>query len=84
MKIDGDTITFSSGRTAYVHCGIVGINPDLQLHGGYDQSIDWPVPDFWRTDHPEWITDKTLSADDIRELADFMIGLWSQFRSTLK
>jgi hypothetical protein len=84
MEIKGDAITFSSGRQAYANCGIVGINSALELHQGYDGTIDFPVPEWWRTDHPEWINEKTLTADDMRELADFMIDLWSKFKATLE
>ena len=84
MKIDDDTITFSSGRTAYANNGIVGINDALELHEGYDGSIDWPIPEFWKTDHPEYITERTLTADDMRELADHMIALWTKFKEALR
>lgn len=79
MKIDGDTITFSSGRTTYANYGIIGISPDLSLFGGYDGSIDWPVPDWWQ---PEAKVGK-LTSDDMRELADHMIATWTKFKETL-
>ena len=53
MKIEEDTITFSSGRQAHATLGIVGINSQLELHEGYDRRIDWPVPEWWKRQHPE-------------------------------
>jgi len=73
MKIDGDTITFSSGRTAYANRGIIGINPELELSEGYDGGIDWP--NGWR--------ENPLTKEDVSELADHMIGLWQKFKETL-
>lgn len=75
MKIEKDTITFSSGNTAYANCGIIGINDELNIFEGYDGSIDWPTSD--------WKTTK-LTADDMRELADYMIVLWQRFKDSLK
>lgn len=79
LKIDCDEITFSSGRTAYAHLGIVGINPQLKLYNGYDGTINWPVPDFWSAEEKAG----KLTADDMRELADHMIELWTAFKHTL-
>jgi hypothetical protein len=84
MKIEKDTITFSSGRTAYANRGIVGINPNLSVHEGYDGSIPWPVPEWWGTEHPEWIDQNTLTSKDMVELADYMIDLWQKFKGTVK
>ena len=76
MKIEEDTITFNSGHKAHATLGIVGINSQLELSEGYDRHIDWPVPEWWQKQHPE----RTLTNEDMRELADHMIGLLS-FRS---
>jgi hypothetical protein len=80
MKIEEDTITFSSGRQARATLGIVGINSQLELYEGYDRRIDWPVPEWWKRQHPE----RTLTDEDMRELADYMIGLWTRFKETLR
>jgi hypothetical protein len=74
MIIEGDEITFSSGRTAYANCGIVGIGPELNISHGYDGDIDWP---------PLPVAD-ALTTEDMRELADHMIATWKKFKKGLK
>jgi len=71
MKIEEDTITFNSGHKARATLGIVGINSQLEPSEGYDRRMDWPVPEWWKKQHPE----RTLTDEDMRELADHMIGL---------
>lgn len=83
ISVNGDIITFSSGRSAYANRGIVGINADLELHQGYDGSIDWPIPEWWKVSFPQWITPNTLAPEDMLELADYMVSLWLRFRETL-
>lgn len=58
MKIERDRLIFSSGRTAYANCGIVGIDSDGCPTEGYDGYFD---------PHDQ------LTAEDMRELADYMI-----------
>ena len=80
MKIQGDTITFNSGHKAHATLGIVGINSQLELSEGYDRHIDWPVPEWWKKQYPE----RALTNEDMHELADHMIGLWTRFKETLR
>lgn len=77
MKIEGDCITFSSGRTRYANCGIVGLSPDLSVSEGYDGGI-WSVDELdldfnWRD------KEEHLTADDLQELANFMMSRWQEF-----
>ena len=59
----------------------------LSMHGaeggfevGYGADGDvWPAHD-WMTDDP----DGTLTAADMREVADMMIARWQAFKDTLK
>jgi hypothetical protein len=72
MKIEGDTITLSTGREVYANRGIIGLSDDLRPSYGYDGGIE-----AWgRTymDEPPW------SKAERQELADYMIALWTQFR----
>lgn len=78
MKFEQDEIVFSSGRRCYVHAQVVGISPDLELSYGYDGGIPWPIKE-WRVTDAE-----TLTAADVRELADYMIAQWQKFRETLE
>ena len=75
MKIEGDTITFSSGRTAYANNGIVGLGPKMSVTEGYDGGIGWP---------PLEPDEDSLTADDMGELADHMVAEWTRFKATLK
>jgi hypothetical protein len=76
MKIEEDTITFNSGHQAHATLGIAGINSQLEPSEGYDRRMDWPVPEWWKKQRPE----RTLTDEDMRELADHMIGLWTGFK----
>jgi hypothetical protein len=82
MKIESDEVTFSSGRKMYANLGIIGLSPDLELSQGYDRSIDWPFPE-WR-DKDERAPERQIDAQDMRELADYMIAQWTSFRDGLK
>ena len=75
MKIKGDDLIFSSGRKEYANCGLVGLSfrqGEFTISGGYDDGI-WP--DTWRDD--------PMSKEDLRELADYMIDLWTEFRGSI-
>lgn len=76
MKINGDTITFSSGRTAYATNGIVGLSAprggdEWLVSEGYDGGIWSGLEEEGRDDG--------LSKEDLRELAEYMIALWGRF-----
>jgi hypothetical protein len=75
IKFDGDTITFSSGRTLYANRGIVGISLEpkfneeyYDIYEGYDGTIFWPD------------LDEGANADMV-ELAEMMIERWKSFRA---
>ena len=78
MKIEDDTVTFSSGRQAYANNGIIGLSPrdgDVwSIRQGYDAGL-------WYGELPD-IND--LTTDDICELADDMIALWGELKTSLK
>ena len=63
-----NTLTFSTGRSINCNCGIVGINAMLEVSEGYDGELR---PDF---------DDEPWTPAEKAELADYMIGLWTQFR----
>jgi len=70
MKVQGDNVIFSSGRTASANNGIIGISEqDLdEVYEGYDGMLD---PTFDRN---------LLSKEDKLELADYMVNLWMKYR----
>jgi hypothetical protein len=70
MRIDGDTVKFRSGREEYANCGIIGISPDGNVSGGYDDGFG----DFeGHEDMP------VLSRKERVELAEYMIIQWEKF-----
>ena len=72
MKIDGDTVIFSTGKERSANCGIIGLEPyHLEVTEGYDGGFH--NDDWW--DEP----DKLTAAEQI-ELADYMIELWGKFK----
>jgi hypothetical protein len=73
MKVKGSDVTFeSSGITQYANGGIIGINPGLEVFGGYDDRGISQV--FEHTDYRE------LTIAERRELADHMILLWQKYK----
>lgn len=62
-----DEYQLSSGRFVYANNYYIGINPDMELSEGYDGGVD---------DH-KW------SPEERRELADFMIGLWTKYKEAV-
>jgi hypothetical protein len=77
MKIENDTATFSSGRTAYANRGIIGLSPELNLSEGYDGGFcAWPIPEWWSDEEKR----ACLQSSDMIELADYMISQWGKFK----
>lgn len=70
MKIEGDKVIFSSGRTRYANLGIIGLDDGDDVTEGYDGG-------FWQPD--EW-RDEKLMPEDLAELADFMIARWQAWK----
>jgi len=65
LRIDGDMVTFSTGREFVANFGIIGISPNLEVYEGYDGHVfDGPAD---------------LSEEERRELADHMIERWIAF-----
>ncbi len=66
MRIDGDEVKFRTGRVEYANRGIIGIDSDGNLSGGYDEGFggDNDVP---------------MSKKERVELSEYMIALWTLF-----
>lgn len=79
MKYDGkDGYTFDSGRAAYANCGIIGIQPSLDISDGYDGGFDT------KPSHNEYIYGEEatpFTPAERAELADYMIALWTAFKT---
>jgi hypothetical protein len=75
MKVEHDTVTFSTGTTRYAHAGVIGIGNDNDVSEGYDGGL-------WSEHEREW-TDSTLTKEELIELADYMIERWTKWRATV-
>lgn len=67
MKIDGDKVIFSSGRVGYANNGIIGLGPDMRPAQGWDGGFSFD-------DGADGLT-----ADEKRELSEYMIEQWRKF-----
>lgn len=77
MKIvSRDEYELSSGRRFYANCLIIGLNPGLETCEGYDGDIH--TGDSWQGPDLPWGGGWTT--DEKRELAEFMIALWTKYR----
>jgi len=70
MRVKADKkenkLILPSGRSVYAHRLIVGIAPDLWTFGGYDHEFPDCGPD--------------LTQDERKDLANYMIDLWTQYK----
>ena len=84
MKLtDTNKVTFSSGKKIYAYGGIVGIDEDLVVYGGYDQDFYDPTADYsWKTDPGE--NAQELTDEERVELADYMIERWNDFKNLVE
>lgn len=73
MRIDGDKVIFSTGTERYANRGIIGLDGELSVSEGYDGGF-WEVG--WKAPGTE------LTRDELAELADYMIALWTKFKKT--
>ncbi len=69
MRIDGDMVKFRNGREEYANCGIVGLSPDGNVSGGYNDAFGYCNDNG----------DAGLSKEERQELAEYMIKQWKLF-----
>lgn len=78
MKIEGDNVIFSTGKVRSVNGGIIGLSPDLDITGGYDDG-------FYSKDMEDFYEDsEKLTKEELIEIADYMIKQWQKFRTNIK
>lgn len=71
MTVQGDRVTFSSGKEFRANRGIVGLAPDsAAVYDGYDGTF--ACGEDGQT---------SLSLDECKELAEYMTDLWSKWLS---
>lgn len=73
MQIQGSEVLFSTGKEMYANAGVIGIGPDLDVSGGWDQG-------FCSQDGYCEEYDESLTRKERIELAEYMIGLWIEFK----
>lgn len=73
MVYENEELILSTGKRIGANCNIIGINPDLELFEGYDGELN-PVRYNSVTDNLE----PTLTAEEIVELSQYMIDLWTK------
>ncbi len=71
----GDLIRLSSGKEVYANNLILGIGPDLQISGGYDQGIPIKADEFGGDG---------LSPAEVCELADIAIDRWNKLKAAVQ
>ena len=67
MKND---MILKTGRAVEANCGLISINSDFSIREGYDGYIHGLE---------NW-TDNPYTKEEKIELADYMIGLWTQYK----
>jgi hypothetical protein len=83
-RIDSETYRLSSGREFYANDGLISIAREadgtFSIREGYDGDING------MDDAGDWMDDVEIkqiwSADERKELADFMIAQWTDFKES--
>jgi hypothetical protein len=85
MKRVGDSYELSTGRRISANRGLLSLSPDkgdrdeTRLYEGYDGHIAEGA-EMQPRDLEEWLADDPiLTADERREIAEFMIELWAEW-----
>lgn len=78
MKIEGATITFSSGRERDVIGGIIGLDPGLDFVSAGSDGAVWSE---YERDDDYMDEEERLTSVDLSELADYMIEQWTLFKA---
>ncbi len=74
-----ERLTFSSGRQWTPNNGYIGINADMELSEGHDREIIFDE-DLVVDRECGYDDHQPLTPEERRELSDYMIGLWQEFK----
>ena len=69
-----DYFKLKSGKEIYAFGNVVGLCPDLDVTGGYDNSVYTENRFLDEDEEPD------LTRDERLELADYMLGQWHLFK----
>lgn len=72
MKVEGENIIFSDGMKVQANEGIIGLDSDGIVYGGYN--------DILFDQQERFSLDHKLSLSQRIELADYMIDRWKKFK----
>lgn len=80
--IDKDHLRLSTGKVIYANNLIVGLEINCKvdpIYHGYDGCIDVVPNSFWQGQDPS-----ALNSHECRELAEFMIQQWQNYRDSVR
>ena len=70
-----DYFKLKSGREIYVFGNVIGLSPELEVTGGWDNTVYAEYDeDLFPDEEPD------LTRDERLELADYMLGQWHLFK----
>jgi hypothetical protein len=79
-EMSNKKIVLSTGREIYAHCGIIGINDELEVYDGYDGTISEASLDAENLDINKSCDRDEFSHLERLELATMMIARWTKYR----
>jgi hypothetical protein len=90
ITVDEDGLVLSSGKRVDANGAIVGLallqsdaTDNLRVFGGYDDSISWPIPEWWDGEQKVEAEKYFLTNADMKELATYMSQRWAQLADSI-
>lgn len=82
MRVEGNSLLFSSGKVVYANNGIVGLGSGAgYYYGKVFEGYDGAIRESQAAEDPDG---DGLTNAECRELADYMIAEWSRYKETHK
>ncbi len=82
MQFKDNVYTLKSGRRVYADSGSIGINPALDATDGWEGTLHVRVVHGMTP--KEMDACMTFTPEERAEIADYMIGLWQQWKAGAK
>lgn len=80
MIFKDNKFILKTGRTFHAHQGIIGIDDELAIYGGYDEDVLDSRGSFGSDWDDEGEVLDLISSDEAEEIADHMVQLWTDFK----